>query len=61
MAGIFGDVMELVAFSPNVFVQNMSLCYGGIRILTRFHLYRYTRLHPLALGDFINVTKCSPV
>lgn len=56
MAGIFGDLIELVAFSPNVFVQNMSLSYWGITILIYFHLYRHTRLHQLALGYLINVT-----
>lgn len=42
MVGIFGDMTELVAFSPNVFVQNMSLWYWGIIIF--IHLFRYTQI-----------------
>lgn len=44
MADIFGDMTELVAFSPNVFVQNMSLWYWNIIIF--IHLFQYTQIPP---------------
>lgn len=57
MAGIFGNMTELVAFSPNVFVHNMSLWYWAITIFILFYLFTYTKIPPFPFLKALSATR----